>query len=119
MKHKRSAVRRKRVIYRRMIKFIFASAAVIMLVSGFGAIRSFAGDRQNGRQTEDAYKYFTSVQVKDGDTLSSIARSHMSDEYSSVGDYIAEVASINHLDEDCHIVKGSHIIIPYYSVLEK
>lgn len=113
---KRSAVRRRRIMHRRLIKFFTALAAVIIIVSGFGAIRSFAGEKES---RQSAYKYYTSIQVNKGDTVESIARCRMSSEYSSVDDYIAEVSQINHLDENCHIEAGSHIIIPYYSVMRK
>ena len=42
-------------------------------------------------------KKFTSIQVKKGDSLWSIAKEHMGDEYDTVDDYIDEVCETNHI----------------------
>ena len=65
-------------------------------------------------------KYYTSITVQHGDTLSSIADRYLSDknisqEYKSADSYINEVCAINHLDEDDMIFAGENIIVPYYS----
>ncbi len=63
---------------------------------------------------ECSYKYYTSVQVKEGDTLWKIADTYITEECGSMADYIAEICSVNHiLENDIHV--GQYITIPYYS----
>ena len=59
-------------------------------------------------------KYYTSIRVLDGDTLTSIADRYISDEYKSKNDYIDEVRQMNYLDSECRIHAGDYIIVPYY-----
>lgn len=58
-------------------------------------------------------KQFTSIQVKKGDTLWTIARQHMGNEYNSVDDYIEEVCKTNHI-YDGEITEDMYLVIPYY-----
>ena len=60
-------------------------------------------------------KKFTSIQVKKGDSLWSIAKDHMGDEYDTVDDYIDEVCETNHI-YDRQITDGMYLVIPYYTV---
>lgn len=64
------------------------------------------------------YKYYKSYYVEDGDTLWSIAKAHISDEYPDVDAYITEVKNINGLYGN-DLKQGSHICIPYYSMEHK
>lgn len=61
------------------------------------------------------YKYYTSVTVQEGETLWDIANTFMSDEFSSIQKYIAEVKNINHLS-NAKIYAGEELIVPYYSL---
>ena len=67
------------------------------------------------RGTGDKEKKFTSIQVKKGDSLWSIAKEHMGDEYDTVDDYIDEVCETNHI-YDRQITDGMYLVIPYYTV---
>lgn len=58
-------------------------------------------------------KQFTSIRVKKGDTLWTIAKQHMGNEYKSVDDYIEEVCQINHI-YDGEITENMYLVIPYY-----
>lgn len=58
-------------------------------------------------------KTITSVEIQQGDTLWSIAKAHMTDEYNDINDYIEEIMSTNSLSSD-KIHVGNHIIVPYY-----
>ncbi len=60
-------------------------------------------------------KYFKCISVERDDTLWSIAKEYMSEEYDSVEDYIAEVMEINGLTSDT-LYNGASIIVPYYGV---
>ena len=61
------------------------------------------------------YKYYTSVTVSYGDTLSDIADRYMTEEYPNSETYIWEVCNINHLEDGDSLMAGTDIIVPYYS----
>ena len=61
----------------------------------------------------EPYKYYTSVQVKQGDSLWSIASSYLTAECGEVSDYINEIKELNHLSNDA-IHAGEYLLIPYY-----
>ena len=61
------------------------------------------------------YKYYTSITVHSGDTLESIAKEYISDEYKGVDSYVKEVCMINHIEEGGKIFAGENIVVPYYS----
>lgn len=60
------------------------------------------------------YKYYASIPVADGDTLWSIAETHMGTHYDSVEDYVKELKKINSLSGEC-ITTGMYLVVPYYS----
>lgn len=67
--------------------------------------------------TAPIYKYYTSMEVQQGETLWSIATENMalsSGYYHDAKDYIEEITLINHLADE-KIVAGQFLIIPYYS----
>lgn len=71
--------------------------------------------RKTKADPADLYKYYTSYEVKSGDTLWSIAEEYSGNgAYDRITDYIDEVCSINHLPSDT-IYAGNKICIPYYS----
>ncbi len=59
-------------------------------------------------------KYYTSIEVKDGDTLTKIADRYMCGEYGSADEYIDEVCFMNHILDPSEIYKGAYLAIPYY-----
>ncbi len=64
------------------------------------------------------YKYYTSYYVEAGDTLWSIAKDNMTEEYPDVNSYIHEIKRINHIHGDL-VPQGSYLSIPYYSMEHK
>lgn len=62
--------------------------------------------------------YYKAIEVKEGDTLWSIANTYMCEEFDSKQDYINEIKSINHLTDDT-IHSGSYLTIPYYNTAGK
>ena len=60
------------------------------------------------------YKYYTSVEVKNGDTLLDIASEYVTEEYGSLHEYVAEVKELNGLRSD-YIRSGQSLVVPYYS----
>lgn len=59
-------------------------------------------------------KLVTSVEIKKGDTLWTIASRYISDEYDDIYEYIEELKRSNGLTSDT-IHAGSFIIVPYYA----
>lgn len=62
----------------------------------------------------DKAKLVTSIEIKKGDTLWSIASDFMSDEYDDINDYVKEIKESNGLASD-EIHAGNFIIVPYYA----
>ena len=85
--------------------------AIIIVVMGTLFLCS---QNAQAASAERPYKYYTSVQVKEGDTLWKIADTYITEECGSMADYIAEICLVNHISEnDIHV--GQYITIPYYS----
>lgn len=55
----------------------------------------------------------TTIVVKEGDTLWSIAEQYMTDDYDDIRDYIKEVCRINNIKRPGLIMEGTLIAIPY------
>ncbi len=110
MKIAKNKIRRERIVKRQRI----ALAAIVAVIIFTGCF--IAATLMLHAHSEDmSYKYYTSITVESGDTLSSIADKYITGEYKDTRQYINEVCAINHLDEDGTIYAGENIIIPYYS----
>lgn len=59
-------------------------------------------------------KLATSIEVKQGDTLWSIASNYITDEYDDMNEYIEEIKVSNGMATDT-IHAGNYIIVPYYA----
>ena len=80
---------------------------IVIFSASYGAIKSNANSK---------FKYYTSITVEAGENLWDIADEYIDyDIYENKNNYIAEVKSINHLDESSTIVAGQMLIVPYYS----
>jgi LysM repeat protein len=105
--NQRTLVQEKRIV---LAVTIFACVSIVLLI-GFllsGAVKTEAAS------ATPSYKYYTSIQVEQGDTLWNIANTYMTAEYHDINEYIDEVCSINHISkEDIHT--GQYLTIPYYS----
>lgn len=96
--------------FRRHVMIVAALTAAICILVGFCSLlcsKSEATDNMN-------YKYYTSVEIKNGDTLWDIASKYMTEEYGSLQEYVAEVKELNGLPSD-NIRSGQFIVVPYYS----
>lgn len=59
-------------------------------------------------------KYFTSLQIEEGDTIWKIAQENITEEYDDIYEYIDEIKECNQLSSD-NITAGQYLLIPYYS----
>lgn len=101
---------RKRKIRKNLCLTFFTFCLVITLSLFYQSFSSKAKSISEPIQ----YKYYKSVSVSYGETLTTMALAHYENGYESVEDYISEVKNINHLDSDS-ILAGQFLILPYYS----
>ena len=88
---------------------------LISVILTTAAVLTITAHKANAdRMDVPTYKYYTSVSVKSGDTLWSIAQEYISCEYEDTNDYIREVRSINHLVGN-DLTPGEYLTVPYYS----
>ncbi len=93
-----------RVLTLAILALILASALFLA-----GGIHSMAKE-------EGIYKYYTSYQVKRGDSLWSIARDFPSEGgYDSVEERMEEIVHLNHLTH-AKIEEGQYLQIPYFDL---
>jgi cell division protein YceG involved in septum cleavage len=64
--------------------------------------------------SQKLYKYYTTVQIEEGDTLWSIAEQYTEGTDCSIQEYIAELKQMNGLKDDT-ITAGCNLIVSYYS----
>lgn len=74
----------------------------------------FHSNTVNAKENASSEKYYTSVYIEPGDTLTSIAKEYQTEEYSDLSEYIEEIMYINQLYSD-DITAGCYLVIPYYS----
>lgn len=58
--------------------------------------------------------YFKSIQISQGDSLWSIAKTNMDDHYDSVNEYVNHIAQVNDISKYTLLTSGEYIILPYY-----
>ncbi len=108
---RRNALRRRKERQKKIFKLVSAFILVILIGVLFLSVRSFAGSEKDGIKRN---KYYKSITIEKGDTISGIADRYISSEYSSKRKYISEIVNINHLADADQICAGSNLIIPYY-----
>ncbi len=99
----------------RRMKIAALTAFIIVICFVIGAL--FMGSRSVVDAKDSREKRFTSIQVKKGDSLWSIAKERISDEYESVDEYIDEVCETNHI-YDQTITEDMYLVVPYYTDIE-
>lgn len=106
-------IRRKQIVRRkRLILFMLTILIILGVGMCFGSMSSKAGA---DRKVEPvSYKYYTNIEVADGDSLWNIASEYITDDYDSIDQYIKEVKQINSMDSDV-VQSGQYITVPYYS----
>ncbi len=113
--NRRAAIIRRRRKQKAMIRSLCIMAAVLSVI----CIMIFQVNIKNANAASPAAvtgrtKYYTSIQVKCGDSLWAIAQRYCSEEYADLNDYIREVKEINHLNSDV-IRRGYALCVPYYA----
>ena len=93
------------------IIFILIVSTIILLSS---SIHAFAQMNNN----KPLNKYYTSIEVSEGDTLWNIADQYIGSSNIDKKEYIEEICELNSLNNG-QIHAGNHIVIAYYSNEEK
>lgn len=95
-------------------RLLFALTGCMILFGVFAGSSIMAAGKSKASAEHTSFKYYTSIQIKQGDTLWSIATDYISPEYDNIQTYIAEVKELNQLGHD-DIHSGHYLMIPYYS----
>lgn len=104
-------VRRQREIRNKIIYTVSTLVIVLAAVLSLHSITSQAQDEN----VEVTYKYFTNMEVEQGDSLWNIAQENIDyNFYDSIQEYVDEVIDMNNLSDET-IVAGQSIVIPYFS----
>lgn len=96
-----------------LIKNLTVAAVLAVTVFVLVGISSLVGSSSEASE-DKRYKYYTSVEIRNGDTLWDIAYEHMTGEYRSLQEYVGEIKALNGLQSDS-IRSGQSLVIPYYS----
>lgn len=85
--------------------------AVLIVVLFFSVL--FITKTVTAQRNTSRIKRVASIEIKEGDTLWSIASDYVTDEYKDLHDYIDEIKNSNGMATD-EIHTGNFIIVPYY-----
>jgi cell division protein YceG involved in septum cleavage len=94
---------------KRRVWVVGAIVLILFLMFSVGFITKTVTAQRSAART----KTVTSVEIKKGDTLWSIASEYYSDEYDDMNEYIEEIMYSNGMSSDV-IQAGNFIIVPYY-----
>ncbi|MBR3833533.1 MAG: LysM peptidoglycan-binding domain-containing protein [Lachnospiraceae bacterium] len=103
----------------RVLRFIhynfklFIIGLCVLFVLGIGALSTLDAGGKASASTSNQ-KYFICIEISEGDTLWSIADTYISEEYSSVDEYVKEVKELNDLSSD-KIFCGATLVVPYFA----
>ena len=105
-------LRRQRELRRRIALTVMTVCLIATCVISYHSLTSSA----NSGEDEVSLKYYTSVTVMSGESLWTIADEFIDySHYKSKDRYIAEICSINNLQDASDIRAGQRLVVPYYS----
>lgn len=100
---------------RKYIHQLLGLAALTIVLTVVIALFGNGFKSRSSASTEvQTYKYYTSIEIQSGDTLTKIAQEHMEYYPGTLKDYINEVKYMNAMSNDT-IYSGTYLYIPYYS----
>lgn len=108
--------KKQKAVLNKKILFVSITVVAVLLgiVLGNNVINASHSSAYSEIQKEICY---TSVAIKEGDTLWSIAQEYMCSEYDDVNDYIKDIKQINNLHSDT-IHAGGYLMVPYYEIVK-
>ena len=100
-------------------KMIFGVSCLVMTAGIFGTYHMMHSDMvmvyADEHLSDLQYKI---VEIKEGDSLWSIAKENMNPGFHDVNEYIEEVKTCNQLSSD-KLYAGSYLMVPYYEIIEE
>lgn len=109
LKKQKAAVLKQNITMSKIITILILNIIIGILGN---ALKTDA--KEIAETTAEVYKYYTSIQIEEGDNLWSLAELHMNPKYYTKNRFIKEVMQINRLKTDL-IHAGEYLTIPYYS----
>lgn len=108
-KQRRNRIKRTKQIIERVLLTI---CLIALFAIGSSAILTKATTTEEAKNVY--YKYYTQIEIENGDSLWEIAGRYMEHgPYETRNDYMNEVVKLNQLSNTT-IVKGQHLVVPYY-----
>lgn len=98
------------MIQKRVIALAGILLVSLLILLG-SSIRTFASSRNH----QPLHKYYTSVQIENGDNLWKLADRYMVDGVYDRDDFIKETCDLNHLSDKDQLHAGDYLVIGYYS----
>ena len=108
------ASKRRRQVY---LKKLFLAVIAAVIVAGFSTFTGTGLVDAHDTNEVVMHKYYKSIEIKAGDSLWSIAKENITEDYESVHEYIEEVMKMNNLESD-QIHEGQYLTVAYYDVLK-
>lgn len=96
-----------------MKKLFFLIAVMVMIGSSFFG-HSLMNVMAEGPEQTALYKYYTSIEIQQGDSLWNIAEVYGKGSGRTTKDYVKELKRMNNLGEDT-IHAGSYLTVFYYA----
>ena len=96
-----------------MEKRLIVVIGIIVISLGIllgSSISAFASAREKAR----IHKYYTSIQLRQGDSLWELAGEYASTDQSEQ-EFIDEVCEVNGISESNILHRGQYLVVPYYS----
>lgn len=97
---------------------MFVFLVIAVCIFGFLNQKNEIKSQANTKKSNDFFKYYTSIEIQPGDTITGIAKKYEIEKYDDLQTFIKEVQEMNHLDGD-KISAGAYITVPYYSTEKK
>lgn len=100
-----------------MEKRLIVIIGIIVISLGIllgSSISAFASAREKAR----IHKYYTSIQLRQGDSLWELAGEYASTDQSEQ-EFIDEVCEVNGISESNILHSGQYLVVPYYSDVEQ
>lgn len=102
-------LRRNRELRRHVLIFFITVVLMVTMSLLFFSLKANASG-----ESEKVYKYYLTVEIKAGDTITSLSEEYGKEGY-SLKDFTKEVKYINNLDDDETLKAGSFIVVPCFS----
>lgn len=118
-KNDKQMKRTKARILKRKIKIFFILPILLIALAGTIYCGGVLSNAHGNLQEEPVgFKYYKSIEIKQGDTLWGIAQKYMTEEYDSPQEYIEEIKELNGLTSD-NLQESKHLLVAYYDTVFK